>query len=236
MALTPEGTPYVESTDLVANYPAASLSLANRVDLVGVLPFATSTARATAIPSPTDGQYTYLQDTNTTQFWNGSAWVSAGGKVLQIISVAKTDTFSASLAAGGELLVTGLAVSITPSSNTSKILIEGFASGSAADNFGLSLVSVKRNGTLVGIADTAGSRVRLMSSISSNANSNVDLQSSPIHFLDSPATTSALTYQVYLNNNFGATRVTYLNRAADDTDVNSRTRTISVITVTEVSA
>jgi len=78
MALTPEGTPYVESTDLVANYPAASLSLANRVDLVGVLPFADSAARATAIPSPTDGQYTYLQDTNSTEFWNGSAWVAAG--------------------------------------------------------------------------------------------------------------------------------------------------------------
>ena len=78
MALTPEGTPYVQSSDLVANYPAASLSLANRVDLVGVLPFATSTARGTAIPSPTDGQYTYLQDTNTTQFWNGSAWQTAG--------------------------------------------------------------------------------------------------------------------------------------------------------------
>jgi hypothetical protein len=78
MALTPEGTPYVESSDLVANYPAASLSLANRVDLVGVLPFATSAARATAIPSPTDGQYSYLQDTNLTQFWNGSAWQTAG--------------------------------------------------------------------------------------------------------------------------------------------------------------
>lgn len=78
MALTPEGTPYIESTDLVANYPAASLSLANRVDLVGVLPFADSAARATAIPSPTDGQYSYLQDTNVTEFWNGSAWVAAG--------------------------------------------------------------------------------------------------------------------------------------------------------------
>jgi hypothetical protein len=78
MALTPEGTPYVESTDLVANYPAASLSLANRVDVVGVLPFADSAARATAIPSPTDGQYSYLQDTNSTEFWNGSAWVVAG--------------------------------------------------------------------------------------------------------------------------------------------------------------
>jgi len=79
MALTPEGTPYVESSDLVANYPAASLSLANRVDLVGVLPFADSTARGTAIPSPTDGQYSYLQDTNVTEFWNGSAWTAAGG-------------------------------------------------------------------------------------------------------------------------------------------------------------
>ena len=78
MALTPEGTPYVESSDLVANYPAASLALANRVDLVGVLPFATSAARGTAIPSPTDGQYSYLQDSNTTQFWNGSAWQTAG--------------------------------------------------------------------------------------------------------------------------------------------------------------
>lgn len=32
MAVTGGGTPYVESTDLVANYPATSLSLANKVD------------------------------------------------------------------------------------------------------------------------------------------------------------------------------------------------------------
>jgi hypothetical protein len=78
MALTPEGTPYVESSDLVANYPAASLSLANRVDLVGVLPFADSAARDAAITSPSDGQYVYLQDTNTTQFYNGATWQTAG--------------------------------------------------------------------------------------------------------------------------------------------------------------
>ncbi len=34
MAVTAAGTPYVESSDLVANYPGASLSLANRVDQV----------------------------------------------------------------------------------------------------------------------------------------------------------------------------------------------------------
>ena len=33
MATTANGTPYVESSDLVANYPAASLALANQVDL-----------------------------------------------------------------------------------------------------------------------------------------------------------------------------------------------------------
>lgn len=32
MALTPGGTPYVEASDLVASYPATSLSLANKVD------------------------------------------------------------------------------------------------------------------------------------------------------------------------------------------------------------
>lgn len=78
MANTLSGTPYVESSDLVANYPAVSEDLAERVDLVGILPFADSTARGTALPTPTDGQYSYLQDTNSTEYWNGSAWVAAG--------------------------------------------------------------------------------------------------------------------------------------------------------------
>lgn len=93
MALTPEGTPYVESSDLVANYPAASLALANRVDLVGILPFADSTARGTALPTPTDGQYSYLQDTNSTEYWNGAAWVPAG--TVPGLTHINTTTFSA---------------------------------------------------------------------------------------------------------------------------------------------
>ena len=99
MATTPEGTPYVESSDLVANYPAASLSLANRVDLVGVLPFANAAARTTAIPTPTDGQYTYLQDTNSTEFWNGTAWVAAGTApgLVHIANVALSATSSVSV-------------------------------------------------------------------------------------------------------------------------------------------
>jgi len=39
-----------------------------------VIAFATSTARGLAITSPTEGMLTYLEDSNTFQFWNGSAW------------------------------------------------------------------------------------------------------------------------------------------------------------------
>jgi hypothetical protein len=122
MATTPEGTPYVESSDLVATYPTTSLALANRVDLVGVLPFATSTARGTAIPSPTDGQYSYLQDSNSTEFWNGTAWTAAGGKVLQVVRA--TDTTSRSTTSTSFTDVTGLSVTITPKSATSSIIID----------------------------------------------------------------------------------------------------------------
>ena len=110
MATTPEGTPYVESSDLVANYPAASLALANRVDLVGVLPFATSAARATAIPSPTDGQYTYLQDTNLTQFWNGSAWQTAGltPGLTQVTPTSIAKSGGSSSLSGGAVTFTGV--------------------------------------------------------------------------------------------------------------------------------
>jgi hypothetical protein len=49
----------------------------------GVRSFADASARATAIPSPTVGMYTHLEDApQRTQFWNGSAWVSPFGSTL----------------------------------------------------------------------------------------------------------------------------------------------------------
>jgi hypothetical protein len=48
-----------------------------------VMSFAGTAARGSAIPSPTLGMYTHLEDTPArTQFWNGSAWVSPFGMTL----------------------------------------------------------------------------------------------------------------------------------------------------------
>jgi len=78
MAVTPVGNPYVESSDLVANYPGVSEALAERIDIVGVNPFADSAARATAIPSPVEGQMASLNDDDQVYRYSGSAWVAVG--------------------------------------------------------------------------------------------------------------------------------------------------------------
>jgi len=45
----------------------------------GVLVFASAAARTSAITSPQEGQYSYLKDTNSTEYYTGSAWVAIGG-------------------------------------------------------------------------------------------------------------------------------------------------------------
>ena len=43
----------------------------------GILVFASSAARAVAITSPQEGQYSYLKDTNALEYYDGAAWVGA---------------------------------------------------------------------------------------------------------------------------------------------------------------
>ena len=78
MAVTPVGNPYVESSDNVADFPGASEALAERIDIVGVNPFADAAARDAAIPSPVQGQMCSLNDDNKGYRYDGSAWVAVG--------------------------------------------------------------------------------------------------------------------------------------------------------------
>jgi hypothetical protein len=47
-----------------------------------VMTFATSAARATAIPTPTEGMVTYRNDVDILELYNGAAWVPAAGRNL----------------------------------------------------------------------------------------------------------------------------------------------------------
>ena len=51
-----------------------------------VMVFASSAARAAAITSPQEGMFTFLKDTDTTQYYNGSAYVTIGGAGMTLLS------------------------------------------------------------------------------------------------------------------------------------------------------
>lgn len=63
------------ATGDVLTAAAANGYLASQVVMV----FADAAARTAAITSPQEGMISYLKDTNATQYYSGSAWVSVGG-------------------------------------------------------------------------------------------------------------------------------------------------------------
>lgn len=59
-----------------------------------VMVFADSTARTTAITSPQEGMISYLKDTNATQYYSGSAWVTIGGSASPLTTKGDLYTYS----------------------------------------------------------------------------------------------------------------------------------------------
>jgi hypothetical protein len=89
------GQGFIEfSTGDVLTAAAANGYLASQVVMV----FADATARTSAIASPQEGMFSYLKDTNTTQYYSGSAWVTIGGASSSGLTKIQTGTFTSSSA------------------------------------------------------------------------------------------------------------------------------------------
>ena len=150
-------------------------------------------------------------------------------RILQVVSTTKTDTFSMTSTTFAD--VTGLSVSITPQSTTSKIFVMASVSGTGATGGTNFFGRLMRNSTAINVADAAGSRIQ-----ATIAAPDQDIVSTmPIMFLDSPATTSATTYKIQVRSQSGAQTV-YVNRGTTDGDNANTPRTVSSITVFEISA
>ena len=160
---------------------------------------------------------------------NGSGALSwaGGGKILQVVQTVKTDTFS--VASTSYTDITGLSASITPASSGSTILVivDAKLSNSSAD---ASMLKLLRNSTDIYIGDAAGSRIR--ASTSSGFASN-EINNTIAFYLDSPSTTSSITYKTQVRSQSGTA---YLNRMSTDTDNGIFARTASSITLIEVAA
>ena len=153
---------------------------------------------------------------------------ATAGTVLQVVSATKTDTFST--ASTSLVDVTGLSVSITPSSATSKILVMVVASGGGDEATNGMNLALLRDATQIALGDASGSRSR---GFGGNQQITNAMHTNTAVYLDSPATTSATTYKVQASVNTGTG---YINRTHNDADNAYTTRGVSSITVMEIAA
>jgi hypothetical protein len=150
-----------------------------------------------------------------------------GSNVVQAV---KTDTFTTTSATFTD--VTGLSATITPTSNTSKVLIIVQLSMSTGATNPSVRIAGGNSATYIGDAD--GSRVRSVFTMSQQSPMGLQNLSFGIVYLDSPASGSAQTYSVEIRRGSDVGNV-YVNRSSNDVDNESHGRGASSITVIEVA-
>jgi hypothetical protein len=172
--------------------------------------------------------------------WTNVDVAAGGGKILQVVSTTKTDTFSTS--SSSFVTVTGLTATITPSSTSSKILIHANVNYSFLPSVNFTGVFIRLAGGNAGnyVGDANGSRTQAISGsfqadVGSTSFTYSGRQISTTAtgvFLDSPNTASAVTYEVQLRTGSGTG---YVNRSGDDSNISDRGVYPSSITVMEVA-
>ncbi len=159
----------------------------------------------------------------------------AAGSILQVKQSVKTDTASSTSATFAD--ISGLSVSITPSSTSNKILVTCSVYAGGDDN-SFTGFKVLRGSTAIGLGTTGtGNQSNVsFSSFSTNATSSAfGLRSTYFEFLDSPSSTSSLTYKIQFASLFNNDDV-YINRSQQQSDSAVYMFPISSITVMEVAA
>lgn len=200
-----------------------------------VMVFASAAARTSAIASPQEGMISYLKDTNSTEYYSGSAWVAVGaGATPKVLQVVQGTLATAATTTSGTLTDTGLSVSITPSSATSKILVISSVMASKSDGAHSAYFTILRDSTNLVVPTSPGSRIARICQIPGDI-TGMQYYMSTLNWtwLDSPASTSALTYKVQYNVNGGTGCI---NRTFWDSDLAGAARGVSTITVMEISA
>ena len=158
---------------------------------------------------------------------------AGGGKILQCLGTAKTDTQSGS--ADSWVTVTNLTQAITPAATSSKVLVMVTLTyhGPISNNARFKLVRTAPSLTDICISDASGSRDPALAMMDRTAATG--MQVAGIIFLDSPSTTSAVTYGIQVRAS-ADTNTWYINTAQTNNDNDNYSRGASSIVVMEIGA
>ena len=185
--------------------PASSLNITAGT---GVPVFANTTTRDAAFGGSNkalaEGQLCYLESTNIVQYYDGAAWATVGpaaSKIAQVISTFKTNTFATTSTSYVD--VTGLSVTITPTLNTSTILV--IANMFCGANSARTCAQLVRGSTAIGNNTVVTNAAYGFMADDTSRLAQRAFNALPITILDSPATTSATTYKLQILNDGAAT-------------------------------
>ena len=155
--------------------------------------------------------------------------LSLAGGVVQVVQTEQTAASSISNPGGTFVDLSGMSVTITPTSSNSRIFIHAQINitGRAANN--VMHGRLDRNGTIIHLGDADGSKNRSFA----EGQPVPDGSSGQIicMFVDSPATTDPLIYKIQVTSN----NIIFFNRAAhSENDNNTGSRTASSIIAMEI--
>ena len=159
---------------------------------------------------------------------------AGGGKILQVKQTVKTDTTSRGGSSGTDALaaISGLSVDITPSATSSKIyVVVNIKQGSLSSAW--IKYQLQRDSTGIYLGDTVSGKIPVTNF--SYPGNDYGFSSVSENFLDSPNTTSQITYQVYWGVRTDSGRIGYINRTGYDAG-DYAPRGASSITAMEVAA
>tara|TARA_A100001515_G_scaffold34154_1_gene26594 strand:+ start:340 stop:837 length:498 start_codon:yes stop_codon:yes gene_type:complete len=151
------------------------------------------------------------------------------GAVLQVVQDTKTDPFDSTSTSFVD--ITGLSVAITPSSTSSKILVEAQISINASSTY-TKFIDLIRGSTSIFRGDDASDNKRECT-IWGRDEANVGGQVWNISFLDSPSATSEQTYKLQTSVQSGGEVA--INKSQSDANQTYLGRGTSSITVTEIA-
>ena len=210
------------SGDTVTIPTGAGLTVTDEVKTNKISP-ATGTAFALG-----DSGDTFTVPSGATIVNSGTATGFGGGKLGQVVSTALKSTVTTTSTTYVD--VTGLTVDITPTATDSKVLVQVSMNVEPTNGYISSIKLVRDSTDIVG--DAAGDRDRGTFWVKGHYASTMYNQA--LLYLDSPATTSAVTYKMQWLVETGGTYA--LNRTVSDEDSTGRPRNLSTITVMEILA
>ena len=148
-------------------------------------------------------------------------------------NILTTATYTTPTVRGNAIEIAELTTSITPQSATSKVLVQFNISCEVPVRTAFILERViGGSSTELGIPTSAGSRIYGIKTIPWDGDNTFSQSIVPISFVDSPGTTSAVSYRVKVYSNGAYTFA--LNRTITDTDSTNYTRATSQVILQEI--